>query len=47
VPGAEVAGSLRAERAGGILHPLQGCDLERIFSMQHQRVVAKDNTVRL
>jgi hypothetical protein len=27
--------------------PVQGQGLERIFSLQHERVVAKDNTVRL
>jgi transposase len=36
-----------AEQTGHAFVPLHGQDLDRIFSVQHERRVAKDNTVRL
>ena len=39
--------SLPAAQSGDAFVPLHGQDLERIFSVQHERRVAKDNTVRL
>jgi transposase len=38
--------SVPAAQAGEAFVPLHGQDLERIFSVQHERRVAKDNTVR-
>jgi len=39
--------SVSAAEPGDAFVPLQGQDLDRIFSVQHERHVAKDNTVRL
>ena len=39
--------SVPAAQSGDAFVPLQGQDLERIFSVQHERRVAKDNTVRM
>ena len=39
--------SVPAAQPGHAFVPVRGQDLERIFSLQHERVVAKDNTVRL
>jgi hypothetical protein len=39
--------SVPAAQAGHAFVRVQGQDLDRIFSLQHERVVAKDNTVRL
>ncbi len=39
--------SVPAAQAGSAFVPLHGPDLDRIFSVQHERRVAKDNTVRL
>jgi transposase len=36
-----------ASERGHAFVPVRGQDLDRIFSLQHQRVVANDNTVRL
>jgi transposase len=38
--------SVPAAQPGDALAPLHGQDLDRIFSVQHERPVAKDNTVR-
>jgi transposase len=39
--------SVPAAQPGNAFVPVRGQDLDRIFSLQHERVVAKDNTVRL
>ncbi len=39
--------SVRAAPPGDAFVPLHGQDLDRIFSVQHERRVAKDNTVQL
>jgi transposase len=39
--------SVPAAQPGHAFVPVRGHDLERIFSLQHERTVAKDNTVRL
>jgi len=39
--------SVPAAQPGNAFLPLHGQDLDRIFSLQHERRVAKDNTVRL
>jgi len=39
--------SVPAAQPGHAFVPLRGQDLEHIFSLQHERTVAKDNTVRL
>jgi len=39
--------SVPAAQAGNAFVPLHSQNLERIFSVQHERTVAKDNTVRL
>ena len=39
--------SLPAAQPGNAFVPVRGQDLDRIFSLQHERAVAKDNTVRL
>jgi len=39
--------SRAAAERGHALVPVRGQDLDRIFSVQHERVVAKDNTVQL
>jgi len=39
--------SVPAAQPGNAFVPVRGQDLDHIFSLQHERVVAKDNTVRL
>jgi transposase len=39
--------AVRAAQAGSAFLPLQGQDLERIFALQHERVVNRDNTVEI
>ena len=39
--------SVPAAQPGNAFVPVRGQDLDRIFSLQHERAVAKDNTVRL
>ena len=39
--------SLPAAQTGHAFMPVHGQDLDRIFSIQHERAVARDNTVRL
>ena len=39
--------SVPAAQPGDAFVPVRGQDLDRIFSLQHERAVAKDNTVRL
>lgn len=39
--------AVRAAQPGSAFLPLQGQDLERIFALQHERVVNRDNTVEI
>jgi transposase len=39
--------AVTAAQAGSAFLPLQGQDLERIFALQHERVVNRDNTVEI
>jgi transposase len=39
--------AVRAAQPGSAFFPLQGQDLERIFALQHERVVNRDNTVEI
>jgi transposase len=39
--------AVRAAQSGSAFLPLRGQDLERIFALQHERVVNRDNTVEI
>ena len=39
--------AVRAAQPGSAFLPLQGQDLERVFALQHERVVNRDNTVEI